>query len=162
MNKEQFTAQVLDAEKSLYHIARSYLNNEEDCADAMQNAILHAFEKLHTLRNERYFRTWLTRILINECKQIIRSRKEQIPYEDYYDDVRAVTEQEDYPEVFEAVMGLEKNYRAPFILFYVEGFSMKEICQILKLSQSTVKMRLYRGRKLLRAKLEEVYGYEKQ
>ncbi|MDE6925324.1 MAG: sigma-70 family RNA polymerase sigma factor [Acetatifactor sp.] len=161
MNKEQFTAQVLEAEKSLYHIARSYLNNDEDCADAMQNAILHAFEKLHTLRNEMYFKTWLTRILINECKHIIRSRKEQIPYEDYYEEAQALTGQEDYPEVFEAVMGLENNYRAPFVLFYVEGFSMKEICRILNLSQSTVKMRLYRSRKLLKEKLEGVYGYER-
>ena len=152
MNKEQFTAQVLDAEKSLYHIARSYLKNDEDCADAMQNAILHAFEKLHTLRDETYFRTWLTRILINECKQIIRSRREQIPYEEYYEEAQTMTEQREYPEVFEAVMELENNYRAPFVLFYVEGFSMKEICQILKLSQSTVKMRLYRGRKFLKSK----------
>ncbi len=161
MNKEQFTAQVLDAEKSLYHIARSYLKNDEDCADAMQNAILHAFEKLHTLRDETYFRTWLTRILINECKQIIRSRREQIPYEEYYEEAQTMTEQREYPEVFEAVMELENNYRAPFVLFYVEGFSMKEICQILKLSQSTVKMRLYRGRKFLKSKLEGVYGYER-
>ena len=161
MNKKQFTAQVLDAEKSLYHIAKSILKNDEDCADAMQNAILHAFEKLHTLRNEMYFKTWLTRILINECNHIIRSRKEQIPYEDYYEEAQTLTKQEDYSEVFEAVMELEHNYRIPFVLFYVEGFSIKEICQILKLSQSTVKTRLYRSRKLLKEKLAGVYGYEK-
>lgn len=161
MNKEQFTAQVLEAEKSLYHIAKSYLHNDEDCADAMQNAILHAFEKLHTLRNEAYFKTWLTRILINECKQIIRSRKEQIPYEDYYEEVQAVPEQENYSEVFEAVMELDHHYRTPFVLFYVEGFSVKEICQMLKLSQSTIKMRLYRSRIFLKKKLEGVYGYER-
>lgn len=61
MNKERFTAEVLSAEKSLYHIARSILADDEDCADAMQNAILHAFEKLPSLRNEDYFKTWLTR-----------------------------------------------------------------------------------------------------
>ncbi|MDE5933363.1 MAG: sigma-70 family RNA polymerase sigma factor [Lachnospiraceae bacterium] len=156
MNKKQFTAQVLEAEKSLYHIAKSILKNDEDCADAMQNAILHAFEKLHTLRNEMYFKTWLTRILINECNYIIRSRKEQIPYEDYYEEAQTPTH-EDYSEVFEAVMELEHHYRVPFVLFYVEGFSIKEICQILKLSQSTVKTRLYRSRKLLKEKLVGVY-----
>lgn len=160
MNKKQFTTEVLEAEKSLYHIAKSILKNDEDCADAIQNAVLHAFEKLHTLRNERYFKTWLTRILINECNHIIRSRKEQIPYEDYYE-AQSVTQQENNPEVFEAVMELEDNYRIPFVLFYVEGFSIKEICQILKLSQGTVKTRLYRGRKLLKEKLVGVYGYEK-
>ncbi len=159
MNKKQFTTQVLEAEKSLYHIAKSILGNDEDCADAMQNAILHAFEKLYTLRDEKYFKTWLTRILINECNHIIRSRKEQIPYEDYYE-VQTRAEQEDYSPVYEAVMELEDHYRTPLILFYVEGFSVKEICQILKLSQSTVKTRLYRGRKLLKEKLAGVYEYE--
>lgn len=159
MNKKQFTTQVLEAEKSLYHIAKSILGNDEDCADAMQNAILHAFEKLYTLRDEKYFKTWLTRILINECNHIIRSRKEQFPYEDYYE-VQTRAEQEDYSPVYEAVMELEDHYRTPLILFYVEGFSVKEICQILKLSQSTVKTRLYRGRKLLKEKLAGVYEYE--
>ncbi|MDE6882335.1 MAG: sigma-70 family RNA polymerase sigma factor [Lachnospiraceae bacterium] len=199
MNKKQFTAQVLEAEKSLYHIAKSILKNDDDCADAMQNAILHAFEKLHTLRNEMYFKTWLTRILINECNYIIRSRKAQVPYEDYceslrlsqhgcpygplsgrlsmmkvyhenrpdntgiyYEDVKAAAGQEDYPDVFEAVMELDEHYRIPLVLFYVEEFSIKEICRILKLSQGTVKTRLYRGRRLLKEKLEGVYGYEKK
>lgn len=159
MNKEQFTTEVLEAEKSLYHIAKSILRNDEDCADAMQNAVLHAFEKLHTLRNEAYFRTWLTRILINECHRIIRSRKEQISYEDYYGE-QTSEEWGNYSEIFEAVMNLEDNYRIPFVLFYVEGFSIKEICRMLKLSQSTVKTRLYRSRKLLKERLVGVYGYE--
>lgn len=46
MTKEIFSAEVLKAEKSLYHIAKSILTNDEDCADAMQNAILHAYKKL--------------------------------------------------------------------------------------------------------------------
>ena len=68
-----------------------------------------------------------------------------------------MTEQEDYTPVYEAVMELEENYRTPFVLFYVEGFSIKEICQILELSQGTVKTRLYRSRKLLKEKLAGVY-----
>ena len=122
MNKKQFTTQVLEAEQSLYHIARSILKNDEDSADAMQNAILHAYEKLHTLRNERYFKTWLTRILINECNHIIRSGKESIPYEDYFE-TQETEPQEDYSEVFEAVTQLDSAYRIPLVLFYVEGFA---------------------------------------
>lgn len=159
MNKDQFTAQILEAESSLYHIAKSILRDDEDCADAMQNAILHAYEKLHTLRNEKYFKTWLTRILINECYHILRSRKISVPYEDYFETSEQV-QKEDYSEVYEAVMELEDIYRIPLVLFYVEGFSIKDVCKILKLSQSTVKMRLYRSRKLLKEKLEGEYGYE--
>lgn len=159
MNKDQFTAQILEAESSLYHIAKSILRDDEDCADAMQNAVLHAYEKLHTLRNEKYFKTWLTRILINECYHILRSRKISVPYEDYFE-TSEQAQKEDYSEVYEAVMELEDIYRIPLVLFYVEGFSIKDVCQILKLSQSTVKMRLYRSRKLLKEKLEGEYGYE--
>lgn len=159
MNKDQFTAQILEAESSLYHIAKSILRDDEDCADAMQNAVLHAYEKLHTLRNEKYFKTWLTRILINECYHILRSRKISVPYEDYFE-TSEQAQKEDYSEVYEAVMELEDIYRIPLVLFYVEGFSIKDVCKILKLSQSTVKMRLYRSRKLLKEKLEGEYGYE--
>lgn len=58
-------------------------------------------------------------------------------------------------------MELEKNYRIPFVLFYVEGFSVKEISRMLRLSQGAVKTRLYRGRSLMRKKLSGEYGYEK-
>lgn len=160
MNKEQFTAEVLNAEKSLYHVARSILGNDEDCADAMQNAILHAYEKLHTLRSEAYFKTWLTRILINECYQTLRQKKPLVSYEDYMESHGPVQE-ETGTEVFDAVMELEKDYRIPFILFYVEGFSVKEIGRILGLSLSAVKTRLYRGRKLVKENLTGGPHHEK-
>lgn len=158
MNQKQFTAEVLNAEKSMYHIARSILQNDEDCSDAMQNAILHAFEKLHTLRREDYFKTWLTRILINECYQIVRSRRQQVPYEEYMAEHVDTGGEAEYSEVFEAVMGLEDNYRVPVVLFYVEGYSVREIGQILGISQGAVKTRLCRGRSLLKAEL--MGGYE--
>ena len=143
---------------SMYKVAKAILKNDDDVADAMQETILTCWEKIGTLKKEEYFKTWLTRILINECNYMIRSRKDQVSYEDYYD-TRTMAQEEDYSEVFEVVMGLEDNYRVPFVLFYVEGFSVKEICQILKLSQGTVKTRLYRSRKLLKEKLMGVYGY---
>lgn len=160
MDKEQFTAEVLSAEKSLYHIAKSILANDEDCADAMQNAILHAYEKLPALRREDYFKTWLTRILINECYQIIRSKKPLVSYEDYFEThTRAVADTDS--EVFGAIMELEKNYRIPFVLFYVEGFSVKEISRMLDISPGAVKTRLFRGRNLVKKSLTGGYGNEK-
>lgn len=152
MNREKFTAEVLDAEKSLYHIARSILGNDADCADAMQSAILHAFEKLDTLRKETYFKTWLTRILINECYQIIRQKKGQVSYEEYFRTCEEAYEKED-SGIFRMISELHENYRIPFVLFYVEGFSVREISKMLRLSQSAVKTRLCRGRNLMKAKL---------
>ncbi len=159
MNKEQFTAEVLNAEKGLYHIAKAILKNDEDCADAMQNAILSGYSKLNTLRKEAFFRTWITRILINECYQMLRNKKEHIPYEEYMEN-QTVNEKE-YSELYLAVRELAENYRLPFVLHYVEGYSIKEIGRILKLSDNTVKVRLHRARNFMRERLKGEYGYEK-
>lgn len=158
MNKEQFTAEVLNAEKSLYCIAKSILKNDEDCADAMQSAILSAYSNLHVLKNEAFFRTWMTRILMNECYRLIRSRKPQVPYEEYMEEKEA--DSREYSELYLAVQQMAELYRIPFVLHYVEGYSVKETGRILKLSESAVKVRLHRARKLMREKLKGEYGYE--
>lgn len=159
MNKEQFTAEVLKAEKSLYHIAKSILKDDEDCADAMQNAILSAYEKLHTLKKEAFFKTWLTRILINEAYQMLRSRRSQISYEDYLDERRA-EDSSKYSELYQEIQRLPDSYRIPFVLHYVEGYSIKEIGQVLHLTGSTVKVRLHRARNQMKERLKGEYGYE--
>lgn len=66
MSKDEFTEQVLEIEKSLYCVSRSILSNDEDCKDAIQNTILKAYKNLGNLREDCYFKTWITRILINE------------------------------------------------------------------------------------------------
>ena len=81
MTKTEFTAAVLAAEPTLYRVAKSMLGSEADCADAAQNAILRAWERLHTLREPQYFKTWLVRILINECSTILRGRRRLVPLE---------------------------------------------------------------------------------
>lgn len=147
MTNEEFVRRVSDAEKSLYRVAKSILHNDEDCADAIQSAILNAFDKLDTLKKEKYFNTWLTRILINECYQMIRSRREQVSYEEYMENQECPRE---HGEVYEAVMGLEETYRMPVVLYYIEGYSVKEVANILEISVSNVKIRLSRARNMLR------------
>ena len=73
MTREAFTDLILDSEPTLYRVAMSMLRNEKDCEDAVQTAILTAFEKLGTLKQEQYFKTWLVRILINVCNKQLRS-----------------------------------------------------------------------------------------
>ena len=63
MTKQQFTELILENEEMMCKVAMSMLRNEKDCEDAMQTAILSAFEKLSTLKHEEYFRTWLQRRL---------------------------------------------------------------------------------------------------
>lgn len=75
MKKEAFGELVISNQESWYRIAKSYLCNDADCADAIQNAIVHAFENLYSLRNDKYAKTWFIRILINECHQVIRENR---------------------------------------------------------------------------------------
>ena len=74
MDKEEFLSHVLGAEETLFHISFSILRNEQDCADAVQEAILKAYSCLDKLRDEKYFKTWIVRILINECYGILRKK----------------------------------------------------------------------------------------
>lgn len=74
MTKEKFSALVLESEQTLYRVSMSMLRNESDCEDAVQTAILTAYENLSKLRHEEYFKTWLVRILINVCNNQLKYR----------------------------------------------------------------------------------------
>lgn len=143
MTNEEFVRHVKDAEKSMYRVSKTILYRDEDCADAIQNAILKAFDKLDTLKNEKYFVTWLMRILMNECYQMLRNRHEEVSYEEYMKNEESTSSNS---EVYEALMELEDIYRIPFVLHYIEGYSTKEIAKILDISLSNVKIRLQRAR----------------
>lgn len=117
MNKEDFSKQVLAAESSLYRVAKSILHNDEDCADAIQNGILKAYQKLDTLQNEAYFKTWLTRIVINECYSLLRAAQKYVPLDQYPGwDAEAVydAETEGESDVMIALVQLDEKYRYVF------------------------------------------------
>ena len=160
MTKEQFSAKILAMERSLYHVAKSLLRNDEDCADAIQNAILKAYGKLHTLKNEEYFKTWVTRIVINESYAILRANKRLVSYEEYMSDEQAV-EADEYSPVFEEITKMKEKYRIPFVLHYVEGYTTAEIAKMLSLSEGAVKTQLFRARNQLKTQLKGVDGYER-
>lgn len=169
MTKEQFSVQILAVEQSLYRVAKSLLKNDDDCADAIQNAILKAYGKLHTLKHEKYFKTWVTRIVINESYAILRENKRnQRFFTDEFIHLAQISQVEEtaaeerlYSPVFEEITKIKETWRIPFVLHYVEGYSIAEIAKMLSLSEGTVKTRLYRARNRLKERLKGVAGYEK-
>ena len=80
MTREELGQLILSSEQQLYATAKTTLRNDQDCADAIQESIVKAFSKIHTLRKDCYAKTWLIRILINECHNIVRQddRKEYL------------------------------------------------------------------------------------
>ena len=153
MNKQEFTQQVMEAENSLYRVARTLSANESDCEDAVQQAILIAYDKLDNLRNEKFFKTWLTRILINECYKIRRKNGFIISFEDYTADIPSDGKIDN--ELRDAVFRLPIKLRSVIVLYYIEGYSVEETAYMLKLTQGTVKSRLHKARKLLKTMLDD-------
>ena len=150
MTKEKFTSLVLDCEETLYRISVSMLKSEKDAEDATQTAILKAYEKISTLREERYFKTWLVRILINICKKQLRNKGNFTQFQDDYSSLGISFE---YIEVRTAIESLPLKIRQVVVLYYLEQFSTKEISSILKIPKGTVLSRLSKGRSLLRIQL---------
>lgn len=152
MTKETFTKLVLESEKTLYRVSMSMLKNESDCEDAVQTAILTAYEKLGTLKNENFFKTWLVRILINVCNKQLNERKRFVDIQEYMETSTVTTEIN--IDVKIALRQLPVKIREVVVLYYMEDFSVKEIKNILHIPEGTVKSRLSKGRELLKLSLQ--------
>lgn len=149
-DKNAFTELMQLYMKDMYRTAIAILMNEEDAADALQDTILACWEKLYTLKKAEYFKTWMTRILINHCYDIIRNNPICENIELYEEPSKC----DEYNlELKEAYASIEERYRLPMELYYSQGFRIREIAEILSLPQNTIKTRLSRGRK----QLEEYY-----
>lgn len=134
--------------KAMYKVAKAILKNDEDVADAMQDTVLACWEKIDTLEKDRYFQTWLMRILINNCNTIWRQRMRmvadgEVPEAAFLEDGYANVEWEQFLNC------LDEKYRTVIILYYVQGFKTREIAEILEVNESTVRGRLVTARKRL-------------
>lgn len=147
---------ILENMQTLYRVAFSILRTEDEINDAISNTTVIVFEKIHTLKNEEYFKSWLTKILINECYKIYNQNKKIIYLENY--DQEKLTYNDTYvdDEIKNVIEKLDKDLKQIVILYYFEDFSVKEISKIIKIPEGTVKSRLSRARKELeKALLDE-------
>ena len=145
MTKEQLGTLILDSERQMYSTAKSMLYSDQDCADAIQETIVKAFSGVHTLRNDKYAKTWLMRILINECYTILRKTSKVISLDEMCETTElAADEKSDYSDLYKAVGSLKEDLRMPVILYYIENFNIR-----------AVQKRLARARGKLRQDLQE-------
>lgn len=149
MDKERFVQEIEACSQMLYRVSYAMLHHHQDCQDAMQEATLKAWQKRGSLRNPQQFRTWLTRILINECYNIQRKRPEQIPLDMAPE--QAVPPED--PGLALVVQAMPEKLRLPLVLRYAESMSYHQIARVLRLSLPTVRGRLYRAKQYLRKEL---------
>lgn len=143
---EAFTELMQFHMKDMYRAALAILMNDEDAADAIQDTILACWEKIDGLREARYFRTWMTRILINKCYDMQRKRGVTVGLDECGEPAR---EDDSTLALREALEGLDEKYRIVLVLFYSEGYRGEEIARMLNIPKSTVQTRLQRGREKL-------------
>lgn len=135
----------------MYHVACGLLQSDADRQDAMQQALLKAWEKRHTLKNEGFFKTWLIRILINECKNILRRQKRVSPV-----DTLPEGETPAYDMALRDLIDrLPEKQRMCVILHYVEGLPVQDVAHALHVPAATVRGRLMQARRKLKIDLEE-------
>ena len=155
---EAFIRLMEDNKESMKRVAFAYLRREEDVADAIQDTILDAFEHIHKLRRPEYFKTWLTRILLNNCTRIYQQNKKQPAYdmsaEEYENmslqDTSSGVEAESDLEFQDLLAHLPEESRMIFQLYFGEQYTVSQIAKILKINENTVKSRLHRGKEQLR------------
>lgn len=152
MDDKVFTDKLLSSEKMLYRMAATLLSSEADRLDALQETALQAWQSRRSLREERYFTTWLTRILINECRSLQR-RQKRLVLMDQPPDVPSPPDND--PELRLMLESLPSRQREALCLFYLEGFSIREMARILHIPEGTGKYRLHEARKALKVELTE-------
>lgn len=152
MDKQAFTERLIACERTLYRVSCAMLRDEADRRDALQETALKAFTKWHTLRDSALFGTWITRILINECRNIQRRQQRVSPVESV---AEAAIPMEAHTDLRQAMDGLPERHRLPLLLHYLEGYSLAEVAGMLRIPLGTVKYRLHAARKALRLQLED-------
>ena len=148
-DKDAFVTLIGLYRESMYQIAYAILKNNEDAADALQDTILICWEKIDTLCQARYFKTWMTRILINRCNRLYNQRSQTA-------DLNEGTLTTTLPdpaarmEWQEMMQQLTDNQRIVAELYYAQQFKIHEIAEILDIKPGAVKNRLHTARKVLK------------
>lgn len=144
---------VLKYSNMLYKICIVMLCNEQDAKDAIQDTFCRYLEKRPDFANEEHAKAWLIRVASNICRDMLRlrSRHPKISIDDLSNCLAAPTQR----DVLTELMELPPKQKVVIYLHYVDGYGVKEIADILKITESAVKKRLQRGRESLRLSWKE-------
>ena len=170
---EQCKQQNAKAQMALYKqycegmivVAQRYVKDMAAAEDAMQEAFIKAFSKIHQFKGDVTFGAWLKRIVVNTCLDAIKARKMELY--SINEEVLSLADEEDWTvsdettlsEIHHAINHLKDPYKVVVQLFLLEGYDHKEISDILDISESASRTNLYRGKQLLKEQLKHLqYG----
>ncbi len=151
MDAREFTEAAREYQGLMFHVSYTILRRQSDCADAVQEALLKAWNARETLRDMSLFKPWLVSILVNTCKSMLRHKRgDSVALAEDIPDA-----QPDHLPLYDALSRLDPALRLPIVLHYLDGLSIREISQSLRLPQSMIKNRMFRARRLLKGMLGE-------
>lgn len=154
MGTEEFKLLAEDYRDMIFRIAFSFLKSQADAEDVTQEVLLHLYETERAFDGLEHIKNWLVKVTYNECRRLWRRpwrRHENI--DDYAE--RLAFEDRTYQDLFCAVMKLDKTKRIVVVLYYLEGYQIQEIADLLQIPRGTVGTRLARARRKLKMYLEE-------
>ncbi len=140
---------------NLFAVAFNICKNGADADDVVQDTFLQYHLTKKQFDNEQHIRAWLIRVAMNKAKDKMRSfwHQKSLPLDEYIETLSFETPES--ANLFEQVLNLPEKYRIVIHLFYYEDYSVREIAAILKVTETNVKVRLSRGRKMLKDILKE-------
>lgn len=149
MDRDEFTSRVNACRPKLLRAARSMLP-ASDYEDAVQSAILTAWEKLPQLRDEDAFEAWLRQILANTCREALRRKKQAAQAAADLAAQRTECDTQEDSTLREAMASMRPEEKRLLLMHHEQGYSLHELASMMEESEDVVKMRLYRARKRLR------------
>lgn len=160
-DEKSFVALIETRQEKIYKIAYSYVKNQEDSLDIVQETVCKAFVSIGTLKNPQYFDTWLIRIGINCALAHLKKNKQYVQLEEDHkkikDDTTLIEESFDLNKALDL---LEPQYKTIILLKYFEDLTFADIAKVLDYPISTVKTYLYRALKHLKISMEAGDSYE--
>lgn len=162
-DKEAFTQLILNIKNDLYKIAKMRITNEEDIQDVIQETMIDAYKYIRKLKDITKFKPWIIKILINNANKMYNrkmNRKEVYngyDIEFYKDEIKSCEDiklKEDTLDFYEMIKELKYEERIIIILYYSEKYTTKEISNILKINENTIKTRLSRAKEKIKNKYE--------
>lgn len=154
---DKLVAAIIENQDKFYRLAFSYVKNQEDALDVVQNAVCKALAHYEELRNESAVKTWFYRILLHECYALLKAKKRFAPADEAgYPEIPYEEKQfEIHDDLYAQIDQMEPDTQNIIKLRFFEELELSEISQALGMNLNTVKTKLYRGLKLLKIAMEK-------
>lgn len=151
MKTNKIVRKVLAIEPYLSKVAYGLLNEKSDVEDAVSETTLTILQKFDQLKDQAYFKTWATRICINECYAILRKNKKYVEL----DETSLIDSNNNYLNLYDALDSLPTQLKTIVVLKYISGYTFKEISEIVDSSTTSVQRQNKEALALLRVELED-------